>query len=597
MANSSIMIQYNAVPEINNFININESNLNINLNEIFKQSRLESGQTLLPFLIPFGDYINPGDYIGYVSSNYKEAFNLDYNTADLFTIDDYPATDATGVGVIIITANYPDAFFSYTTDAEAVSITVNNQGEGSIFSFTPNNLTFVHKQNEPRLLQIIAITGNLWKIVAKNNFILSSSTPSVSLVSITDSSGTYFVASGSGNAVIGIGLSEYYDSEAVFTGTDLAGSFNVFKNDVQFGVINYMVSVSRLSDFFQIPYPSGQKAFTLDPIFFNFQSTNTDTYFQFNALIKTYDFFTDNVTENTLKQKIVLFKAKSKVNIGQVIHRLMRKFNEVNDSLLQYQFAKVQLSVAEKLILDDSIVRSGTSAVIPFVAGLSRGFTDFGFLEFNPKPNRVTQKSFAYLNILIPVGSYELRTLKNGIIINTEALPTNANTTLCKKVQFNSFNQGDVIEYVIDIAGQNNTNVPKKTFCIFPDSNYSNMIVWENEFKMQSAIECTGIASLDPDLEFQSQKVYQNLVETLEHLASSKDVKLYIDTGWILFTDIDTIESLMRSKRAWLIQDDKEISLRPIGKQLPKQDYENELISFPLEFTINRAYDEETYTL
>jgi hypothetical protein len=275
----------------------------------------------------------------------------------------------------------------------------------------------------------------------------------------------------------------------------------------------------------------------------------------------------------------------------------MRKFSEVNDSLLQYQFAKVQLSVAEKLMLDGSVVRSGTSAEIPFVAGLSRGITNFGFLEFNPKPNRVTQKSFAYLNILIPAGSYELRTFKNGTLINTEALPTNATTTLCKKVLFNTYTQGDVIEYVIDLVGENNSDAPKKTFCVFPTSNYSNMIVWENEFKMQSAIEFTGSASLDPDLEFQSQKVYQNLVETLEHLSSSKEVKLYIDSGWLLFTDIDTVESLMRSKRAWLIQAEKRISLRSIGKKLPKQDYENELISFPLEFTINRAYDEETYTL
>jgi hypothetical protein len=38
------------------------------------------------------------------------------------------------------------------------------------------------------------------------------------------------------------------------------------------------------------------------------------------------------------------------------------------------------------------------------------------------------------------------------------------------------------------------------------------------------------------------------MVERLEHLSSSKEVKLYLNTGWLLFSDIDTIESLMRSK-------------------------------------------------
>jgi hypothetical protein len=352
-----------------------------------------------------------------------------------------------------------------------------------------------------------------------------------------------------------------------------------------------------VNTWFLSPYPDGKKAFTLDQKYFELITDNQNTYFQFNTTIKTYNFFTNEEIIYNLNQKEVPFRGKSKVNIGQTIHRLMAKFTEVNNNFLQYKYSEISINCNEINLTTLSIVRNYTTPVIQFIAGLGRYITTHGFLEFNPKPNRVTKKSFAYLNIFIPIGTYELRTHKNGILIYSEALPTNASTILCKKVLFNTFTQGDIIEYTIDSVGENNIDAPKKTFCIFPTSNYSNMIVWENEFKLQSAIECTGNASLDPDLEFQSQKVYKNLVETLEHLSSSKEVKLYIDTGWLLFTDIDTIESLMRSKRSWLIQGEREISLRPIGKQLPKQDYENELISFPLEFTINRAYDEETYTL
>jgi hypothetical protein len=74
---------------------------------------------------------------------------------------------------------------------------------------------------------------------------------------------------------------------------------------------------------------------------------------------------------------------------------------------------------------------------------------------------------------------------------------------------------------------------------------------------------------LVPEGEFKSQTIYVDMVERLEHLSSSKEVKLYLNTGWLLFSDIDTIESLMRSKRAWLIQGNNTISLRPISKKLP----------------------------
>ncbi|MDR6844537.1 hypothetical protein [Flavobacterium granuli] len=600
MAYSSITIVFNEVPLTHSDLNILESSLGLHLNESFKNTRLSSGQVSIP-----DENVEEGGYDGYTSDNYVSAFNSDYNSEDLFSLSSYSGPESEGKGTVIITANYPGALFSVVLETADVTITITEGDDEPIdpedppptFSFTPVSMAFVHQQNVPSPTQLITLTGDLWKVKSKPNFILGTSSPGVTIVSVTDGTGTYFVASGSGNAIVGVGLSEYYDSDAIFTGVDLAGTFEILKNNVHFGNINYTVSVSRLSDFFETPYTIGQKAFTLDPVFFKFQSENVGTYFQFNALINTYDFFTEELYENLIPQKVVLFKGKSEVNLGRLIHRLMRNFPDVNDNLEQYKFTKLQVTVSEKLFLDDSVVRSGTSADIHFVAGLSRYFENYGFLEFNPKPNRVTQKSFAYLNILIPAGSFELRTFKNGDLIATVVLPTDATTTLCKKVTFENFKQGDVIEYVIDLVGEVNEDAPKKAFYIFPNSYYSNMIVWENEFKVQSAIECTGTAVLDPDLEYQSQKVYKNLVEALEHLSTSKEVKMFIDTGWLLFTDIDTIESLMRSKRVWLVQGEKRISLRPIGKKLPKQDYEAETISFPLEFTINRAYDEETYTL
>jgi len=138
MANSNILIQFNAVPYENDVIQINESSLGLNLYEIFKESRLASGQVTLPPFLP-DDGIHPDRYIGFVSTNYKNAFNLDHNATGLFTVDNYPGLPNTGLGVIRITANYPNAFFSYTIDTDAVSITVDNQA-----GLPPFNITDLH---------------------------------------------------------------------------------------------------------------------------------------------------------------------------------------------------------------------------------------------------------------------------------------------------------------------------------------------------------------------------------------------------------------------------------------------------------------------
>lgn len=468
----------------------------------------------------------------------------------------------------------------------------------SIFSFSPATLAYTHKQNESLQSIGVLLMGNLWKIIGKPNFMLTSATAGVTITNSGSGPTLYQTIEGSGNAIVNIALTNFYDTETPFTPGDLAGTFEIQENNAHFGNIDWTVAVTRLSDFLTIPYPTGQKAFTLDSKFFEFQSANVDTYFQFDAEIKAYDFFTNALHTRNIPQKVVLFNGKQKINLGQLIHRLMKRFENPNDTLLQYKEAVLKVVCTEKLQSDDSVVRSGTSADIPFLAGLSRGITNLGFLDFNPLANRVTKNSFAYLNILIPSGSYELRTFKNGILFGTAvALPASTGVVLCKKVSFSAFNQGDIIQFVVDLVGASNSNAPKKTFKLYPEGNYSNHIVWENEFLVQSALECTGTASIVPEGEFQSQTIYVDLVERLEHLSSSKSVKLNINTGWLLYSDIDTIESLMRSKRAWLIQGNKTINLRPTGKKLPTKDLDEELIQFQLEFKINQTYNEETYSL
>jgi hypothetical protein len=222
---------------------------------------------------------------------------------------------------------------------------------------------------------------------------------------------------------------------------------------------------------------------------------------------------------------------------------------------------------------------------------------NFGFLDFNQKADRVTVNSFYYLNIYIPVGNYEIRVYKNNTLINTIPLPVSDGKIIFKKVTFATFRQGDVVRYTLNIPNDAATVVPSKTFYVIPTGKYSNHIIWENEYLLQSAFEFTGGAAIKSDFENRTQSLYKNLTEILEIIENTKINKISINTGWIIKDSIDTIESLMRSKRAWLPLADKTIELRPLSKTMVNQDTERELIDYTIEFQINRQYNEETYSL
>lgn len=601
MAYSSIQIVFNTVPNYNEVLSLYETSLGLMLYETFKDFRYAAGQVEIPYLLD-NEGFNQDRYYGFISNFYKTAFEDDHNQSGLFTVTSTNGELYSGIGTVTITANFPGAVFVLGASTTDATITITNEAvvppPPDTISFSPSVLAFNHSQNDVLPSFGIAFAGNLWKIVGKPNFLLSSTTPGVTITTTGSGSSLYQTISGSGDALVKIALTSYFNSDIVFTGDAVSGAFNVYKDNVLDGTITYTVAVTRLSDFLTIPYASGAKAFTLDTKYFTFESENENTYFQFDVLIKTYDFVTNALNEVTVNQKIVLFKGLQEVLLGKLIHRLMRRFTAPNATLYQYKDATVKITCSERLLSNGSVIRSGISNEIPFIAGLSKGVTNLGFLDFNPLPNRVTKNSFAYLNFIVPLGSYELRVFKNGTLTgNLVSLTDYTGMVLSKKVFFSNYNQGDIVQFVLDKVGETNANAAKKTFKLFPEGNYSNSIVWENEFLLQSALECTGTASIKSDFEFISQKVFENLVEILEHLSSSKEVKLYINTGWLLRTDVDTIESLMRSKRAWLIKESGNIALRPVGKSMINQDLERELTEFSLEFIINRTYDEETYSL
>ena len=126
MAYSKTTITFQDVPNINDFLDIREQTLGINLNESFVNTRLYTAQVTIPKFSP-DDGIHPDRYIGYVSSNYKNAFNLDYNAANLFTITTTNGPINSGIGIVVIQANYANAVFELIHNYAPVNVVIENE--------------------------------------------------------------------------------------------------------------------------------------------------------------------------------------------------------------------------------------------------------------------------------------------------------------------------------------------------------------------------------------------------------------------------------------------------------------------------------------
>jgi hypothetical protein len=386
-----------------------------------------------------------------------------------------------------------------------------------------------------------------------------------------------------------------------------AGIYNgiiVISGQVNSESVEIVVNVIyEISDIAQLPFGVNELAFTLDNTFIKFLTFNTDTYMQLSLKVTAFDFYTDIATSYGFLEKIGLFQGRAKVNIGKTIHQILSKDKAITEVVYQYKPATVSIQVDERNLSDNELVRTFSSSNINFIAGLSNNFSKIGFLKFNHQPERVTVKSEKYLNIFVPSGIHKILIYKNNQFLSEDYLLESFGKVMTIKVKFDKYIQGDILEYKITnsaIEGENGSRYVESSniqFIVFPEGKYSNEIVWEDEFLLKQSIECTGNYKFNSTLEFISQKKYVNLVEHLSHLDVTKATKFSINTGWLMQSDVDTIESLMKSKKVWINANGRTIFMVPVSETITSQDSERELVDYSLEFQINPKYNEETYRL
>jgi hypothetical protein len=572
--------------------------------------------------------------------------------------------------------------------------------ENEQVTWTPDNFVMNFIQGTPKPEEIITMNGEDWHITTPVHFILESDDPEVTITTQVLSSGTQYIASGSGEKQIKLKIGDYWDTAPVSTPVTSKKQIRVmtgvstlvgnifFKLNVFAGQINFHVDVfelyfeaikggteptpidifvyaanpytitkpmwlnviptaesspgifsnlnifpidsSNLSggtytgeivltstaggyiiisvtyvlhEFVSLPYSTTEFNFTKDPLFLSFFTTIPDTYFDIKMNVEIFDWFFQGGTSKSyvVPFKVPLYNLFQKENIGERIEKMMAKYAEVNPYALNlYNAANVSLEIQEKKYPSNEIVRETTLNPMKFLSGITpkNKIGNDAILEISNGTKRITPNSFDYLNLMLSPGTEKpIEIFKNGVSQEFYVIATQYHT-FKETIPFSHYDlkPGDIVEVRVYLDALNTVYLSKK-YEVFPKTEYSNMIIWEDDYKMMQSYEFTGKHTVKSDYSFQNFTKKKNLIEYLKNVHTKDTEKITINTGYVPKSDIVYINNIIKARRVWLyISDDELVELNNETKSLIYDDIDRELNHFDLEFTINKKYNEESHS-
>lgn len=339
---------------------------------------------------------------------------------------------------------------------------------------------------------------------------------------------------------------------------------------------------------FNIPYNTSDYFFTKEQVYIEFNSPLINTSFEMQVVITTYDFYTEEQNTKTLMYSIPLFKNKASFLLGEIIDRTMPRIKGINlRALFQYKACDVELTIKEIDYASGTVITTNVIGPIKFISGFIPEVVqnNCAFLDLYDIPRRVTPTGFAFINMILTPGVHNFKLFKNNVEVDSFDITIISSNICSRALKLNSFGatQGDVFECRMTA----NPNV-SKTFYVFPSSLYSNYIAFEDEYRLKTVIEFTGEYKFPVDFTSKINKVQKGSVEFNRKISSKTDVVFNINTGYILQEEELIVESLLSSKRAWLIIGENQgIELVPNSKKITKQDPTTALYSYDVDFMVN----------
>lgn len=209
-------------------------------------------------------------------------------------------------------------------------------------------------------------------------------------------------------------------------------------------------------------------------------------------------------------------------------------------------------------------------------------------------PVRVTPNSYGIINFIKRSGVHNIEVHVNGVLKRNIVHDTVNDSVFGMVFSFQSYMPGDLVYLKIE---NEEDGFFERRFYVFPENKESYHLAWVTEHEQLELLEFTGGYSIETEYERIENSVYKNLVNVKEILQTDKTQPLVANTGWILKDNHVLLDSLMRSKRAWLFlpNTDYKIALVPQGKKLANYDSDQATYAYDIEFTINPDNDAKVY--
>lgn len=325
--------------------------------------------------------------------------------------------------------------------------------------------------------------------------------------------------------------------------------------------------------------------------------------------VKAYNYVTFLETQKTFEYELAFFNHTTKQHVGEIIERLLKKaasivefgINGINETNIQtlpvYKPASVDANIQIINRSSDEVIFEEDIFDMSFVAGKKpeNFVNNNGVLSNSMLPKRVTTNSKEILNFIATSSFYKIHHIKNEedpVLITTQY--TGNNKLFRYSFDFSNYSEGDVVKVQVT-AG---TDVFTKTYIVIPEAFNSNHIAFISQYNTLELFECTGDWSITSDIKRESNKVYRDLVEVFETLSTEKEMKMFINTGFVFKHNVPIIDEIIRARKVWLmLEDNNTIELNPVDKKMNAESSDQDLYDYELEFNINRKHDVENYSL
>ncbi|MBC7847273.1 MAG: hypothetical protein H7Y10_12350 [Flavobacterium sp.] len=575
MAFSTVLIEFTEVPSADEQINILEDSLGINLLEIFKDIRTVAGEAELPYFVP-ADYPIPDRYYGFISYNYASAVDLDYNIAGQFTLDWIDGDDYSGVGTVLITANFSGAVFVMDANSTTATITIENEVIiPAVNIVLPAVIDF---------FVVLGITGAPAKplnITTLSAWTIPSTLPA--WLSLSSTSGT-------GDTIVDV-IPVGYSAMAV---GDYTTTISV---NIDTDVFDILINLKVLN-FISNPFAPGKIHFSQELDYLKFSSTTPSTYIDFAIEIKVFKINTYEEIIYNRTYKFPLFQGSGDFHIGTIVHDLFEEIQELSDFVpdlktnyykSQYRPAEISVSFEEKTF--GSVVPGLISLTIPMFKMVKghKPFTTEGELTLltvaQQEITRITPKSFIGTSFIY-VGTPRIVVKKNNVIIDDFTITATADHVIYSYFRFiNDLQPGDSIEIII----VNDLETRSQRFLVFQNGKESTYFFFENDNQMLEPFEFSGRRRVNPNFKHITSKKIKNLYAYESKVKTTIEESFIINTGQLGKSDYRLISELVASTNAWCSFDNPQgpyFKLDATNTKLNTQDTSSSEEDFDIEFNL-----------